>query len=87
VGQDAGNNIEGDQPLRVAAFRVDGEGNTDAAEQHLGFPPLLFQCLLPGGVKETPYLGIGGTNGAIGVHLVEGGGSSICHGWFRLPLR
>ena len=36
----ARNDVEGDQPLGIAAFGIDGEGDADAAEQKLGLAAL-----------------------------------------------
>ena len=42
-GEDAWDDIKGDQPFRIAAFAINGKGHADAAKQKLGFLALAFQ--------------------------------------------
>jgi hypothetical protein len=69
----AGHDVEGDQPLGVAALRIHGEGDADAPEQHLRLAALQHQR--PGRCPGKPvgHLPIGGPDAtAAVVHLVEG---------------
>ncbi len=43
LGDQARNDVEGDQPLGGLGLAIDGEGNADAAEQDLGLPAPRFQ--------------------------------------------
>ncbi len=70
--QDARDDVEGDQPFRIAALAIDGEGDADAAEQRLRLRALGRQrgqtvAFDPGGDAL-----IGRPDAARGVHLVEG---------------
>ena len=71
-GQNARNDIKGDQPFRIAAFAIDSEGHADAAKQKLGFLALAFQ--LGDGRRRQPArnFGIGRARRLGFTHFVKG---------------
>ena len=72
--QDAGDQVEGDQPLRVPTLPIDREGDADAAEQQLRLPPLGVQLFARRGAEPAVDLGIGGAHAILGPHFIESGG-------------
>ena len=46
AAQHARDDVEGDQPLGIAALGVDGEGDADAPEEQLGLAPAQLELAL-----------------------------------------
>ena len=68
----AGNDVERDEALGIAAFGVDREGDADAAEQPLGLFSLGVKRFRRGLRQPRRNCGIGRAELAIGaVHLIE----------------
>ena len=70
--EDAGDEVEGNQPLGRAAFGIDGEGNAEASEQLLGGVLLGDQGLDGKIVENAGKCAVGPPDFAVGrPHLVE----------------
>jgi hypothetical protein len=81
MGEDAREHVEGDQAVGIATLAIDGEGDTDAAEQSLSLGLFLDPQIRRHRTHPRLQLGIGRTNRGIEVHFVEALGHEFDLSW------
>ena len=72
AGEDAGNDVEGDQPFLGFRVAIDGKGDADPAEQQFGFLAAIFQRVRRRLLEPAGEFLVGRAEVAAGpVHFVE----------------
>ncbi len=71
-GENARQDVEGDEPLLRVRFAIDGEGDADAAEQELRLAPAVVEHVGRHLGEPAKQLAIGGPQRPVAAfHLVE----------------